>query len=99
MLVVWIFDKTLAFHSATASLTTAANSVPEGISLFTFRHAWSEEIHEMPTRDITSSSLKVKRAPIRTVSESEETNPPGCSTLGLAPAATNVLLLVALDSK
>jgi hypothetical protein len=57
------------------------------------------EIHEIPTREIISSSVKVNSAPTRVEFEVEETEPPAFSMLGAAPVAVYVLLLVASDSK
>jgi hypothetical protein len=87
VLVVVILDRTFSFHSETASSTTVAKLVPAGISLFTFSQACSGEIQEIPTREITSSSLKVNSAPTRVEFEVDETEPPASSMLGAAPVA------------
>lgn len=99
VLVVVILDKTLVFHSETASLTTEAKLVPRGISRLTLPQACSCEIHEIPTREMTSLSLNEKRPPTRVELDDEVTKPLRCSTLLAAPVAVYVLLLVAFESK
>ena len=99
VLVVVILDKTLSFHSEIASFTTDVKLVPAGISRFTLLQACSVEIHEIPTREITSSSLNVNRAPTRVEFEVDETEPPAFSMLCAAPVAVYVLFLVASASK
>lgn len=99
VLVVVIFEKTFVFHSNTASSTTAAKSVPFGISWSTLLHACSVEIQEIPTREVISLSEKVNTPPTAVEFDVDETEPLGCSTLLSEFTAVYALLLTASESK
>ena len=99
MLVVVILDKTLAFQSDLASFTTVSNSVLAGISSWTLRQAFSVEIQEIPTREITSDSSKEKTFPTRFDVEDDDAVPLGCSVLPSSSVPTYVLLLLIVVSK
>jgi hypothetical protein len=88
VVVVVILDRTWEFQAALVFSTTVEKAVPAGISLSRFWQACSFEIHEMPTREDTVVSLKVKRPPTYIVDEFELADPEGCTTL--PPAAVPV---------
>lgn len=81
VLVVDTLDNTLEVHSDSASCTTVSRDVPSGISFCTFSHACLLEIQEMPTREVTTSSLKEKTAPTRVSPDDDDATPSSCSSL------------------
>lgn len=99
MLVVVTLDKTVVFHSALVASTTAVNAVPGGISSWTCLQAFCVEIHEIPTRDVTTSSWKAKSPPTRVDAEVEDAEPLSCLTLPCASVPIYVALLTGSASK
>ena len=94
-----ILDKTLEFQSDLASFTTVSKSVLVGISSWTLRQAFSVEIQEIPTREITSDSSKENSPPTRFDVEDDDAVPLGCSVLPSSSVPTYVLLLLIVVSK
>lgn len=75
VVVVVIFERTCSFHADLVSLTTWSNGVPSGISSLRLLQALAVDIHEMPTREVTSVAAKVKRPPILTSGEVDDADP------------------------
>jgi len=69
------------FHSDLVSWTTVSKFVFAGISSWTLRQALAVEIQEMPTREVTSDSLKENTAPTRFDVDADDAVPLGCSVL------------------
>ena len=57
--VVVTLERTSVFHVDLAFDTNDCRPVPAGISSWTNEHALAEDIHEMPTREITLELVKL----------------------------------------
>ena len=72
---VWTLSKTSLFHADWESDMSDCSGVPDGISSLTNWQALVDEIQEIPTREVTFVSAKLKTAPTRSVPSAEGKDP------------------------